>query len=203
MLPRNSLDLIRRVMARFGLDAGSTSRSSRTAARTPTCRSTSPHRCSAFWAAASSCRTLPPAATSRSSPATPTTRTQRAALEALAGDDEESQARYRDQVLAPNRSLLDLLDQFPACRLPFEEYLDMLPPLRPRYYSISSSPLVGPDVCSITAGVLPRPGAVRHRDLHRGVLELPRAAAGERHGVRLRPRADHRRSGRRRTRMSR
>jgi cytochrome P450/NADPH-cytochrome P450 reductase len=60
-------------------------------------------------------------------------------------------------VFATNRSVLDLLDQFPACRLPFEEYLDMLPPLRPRYYSISSSPLTGPTVCSITTGVVRGP----------------------------------------------
>jgi cytochrome P450/NADPH-cytochrome P450 reductase len=53
--------------------------------------------------------------------------------------------------------VLDLLDDFPACRLPFEVYLDLLPALRPRYYSISSSPLVSPDVCSITAGVLRAP----------------------------------------------
>ena len=33
----------------------------------------------------------------------------------------------------------------------------MLPPLRPRYYSISSSPLASPDVCSITAGVVRGP----------------------------------------------
>jgi cytochrome P450 / NADPH-cytochrome P450 reductase len=50
-----------------------------------------------------------------------------------------------------------VLDEFPACQLPFEIYLDMLPPLRPRYYSISSSPLASPDVCSITAGVLRAP----------------------------------------------
>ena len=82
---------------------------------------------------------------------------QQAALRSLAGEDEEAQARYREQVFATNRSVLDLLDQFPACRLPFEEYLDMLPPLRPRYYSISSSPLTGPTVCSITTGVVRGP----------------------------------------------
>jgi cytochrome P450/NADPH-cytochrome P450 reductase len=41
--------------------------------------------------------------------------------------------------------------------LPFELFLDLLPPLRPRYYSISSSPLVASDVCSITVGVLEAP----------------------------------------------
>ena len=82
---------------------------------------------------------------------------QKAALEALAGDDEAAHAAYRDQVYEPNRSVLDLLDAFPACHLPFEVYLDLLPALRPRYFSISSSPLVSPDTCSITAGVLRAP----------------------------------------------
>ena len=69
----------------------------------------------------------------------------------------------------------------------------MLPPLRPRYYSISSSPLVSPDVCSITVGVLRGPARSGHRHVHRrrapGYLAR---AAGERHRVRLRPAAEHR-----------
>jgi cytochrome P450 / NADPH-cytochrome P450 reductase len=82
---------------------------------------------------------------------------QREALLALTGDDDASQARYREQVIVPHKSILDLLDQFPSCALPFEVFLDLLPPLRPRYYSISSSPLVTSDVCSITVGVLEAP----------------------------------------------
>ena len=82
---------------------------------------------------------------------------QRAALESRIGDDAEAQARYREQVFSPNRSLLDLLEMYPACALPVEIYLDLLPPLRPRYYSISSSPLVDQGVCSITTGVLQAP----------------------------------------------
>ena len=82
---------------------------------------------------------------------------QRSALEAMAGDDEAAHTAYREQVYLPNRSVLDVLEDFPACTLPFEEYLDMLPPLRPRYYSVSSSPLVSRDACSITVGVLSAP----------------------------------------------
>ena len=70
-------------------------------------------------------------------------------------------------MFTPNRSVLDLLEEFPACALPFEVYLDMLPPLRPRYYSISSSPLVDPEVCSITTGVLRGPARGGHRDVQR------------------------------------
>jgi cytochrome P450/NADPH-cytochrome P450 reductase len=82
---------------------------------------------------------------------------QRDALLALGGDDDASQARYREQVFMPRKSILDLLAEFPSCALPFEVYLDMLPPLRPRYYSISSSPLAAPDTCSITVGVVEAP----------------------------------------------
>ena len=57
----------------------------------------------------------------------------------------------------PRKSVLDLLDEFPSCSLPFEVFLDLLPPLRPRDYSISSSPLVSADTCSITVGVVDAP----------------------------------------------
>jgi len=82
---------------------------------------------------------------------------QQAALEGLVGTDDDSQTRFRNEVLARSRSLLDLLDDYPDCNLPFEVFLDRLPPLRPRYYSISSSPLVSPEVCSVTTGVLRGP----------------------------------------------
>jgi cytochrome P450/NADPH-cytochrome P450 reductase len=74
-------------------------------------------------------------------------------LQALAQDDE----RYKDEVLTKRKSVLDLLEEYPACTLPFEAYLEMLPPLHPRYYSISSSPLVAPNACSITVAVVEAP----------------------------------------------
>ena len=79
---------------------------------------------------------------------------QQQELQALAPPDGNGQPGYRDQVLVPHRSLIDLLEAFPACAMPFEVYLDRLPPLRPRYYSISSSARISPEVCSITVGVL-------------------------------------------------
>ena len=82
---------------------------------------------------------------------------QRSSLEGLVGTDDESQTRFRNEVLARGRSLLDLLEDYPGCDMPFEVFLDLLPPLRPRYYSISSSPLVSPEMCSITTGVLRGP----------------------------------------------
>ena len=78
---------------------------------------------------------------------------ERQALEALAGDD----ASYGKQVFAPRKSVLDILDEYPSCEPAFEVFLDMMSPLRPRYYSISSSPLVDAAKCSITVGVLESP----------------------------------------------
>ena len=79
---------------------------------------------------------------------------RREELEALAAPGGGG---YRDTVLAPHRSLIDLLEAYPACAMPFEVYLDRLPPLHPRYYSISSSARTSPGVCSVTVGVLRGP----------------------------------------------
>lgn len=75
-------------------------------------------------------------------------------LLAWAGEDENSVARYKEDIWQQRRSVLDLLEEYPACELPFEVYLEMLPLLRPRYYSISSSPLVAENICSITVAVV-------------------------------------------------
>jgi cytochrome P450 / NADPH-cytochrome P450 reductase len=61
---------------------------------------------------------------------------------------------YREQVLGRRLSVLDVLELHPTCRLPFEVYLELLSPLSPRYYSISSSARVQPSSCSITVGSL-------------------------------------------------
>jgi cytochrome P450/NADPH-cytochrome P450 reductase len=53
-------------------------------------------------------------------------------------------------------SVLELLDDFPSVDLPFNVYLELLPPMRPRYYSISSSPAAS-STCHLTVGVLHGP----------------------------------------------
>lgn len=78
-------------------------------------------------------------------------------LRALSGDDEASQALYRTEVFNKRKSVIDLLEEFRACELPFNVYLEMLPPLRPRYYSIASSPLVSPSACAIAVAVVSEP----------------------------------------------
>jgi cytochrome P450/NADPH-cytochrome P450 reductase len=169
VLPRNSIDLIRRVMARFTLDAGmyvTIMPNSGSHTHLPI------DEPAPLLGVLGSCVELQDVA-SRADIQVLAQHTddphQRADLESLAGDDAESQARYREQVFTPHRSLLDLLEDHPACALPFEVYLDMLPPLRPRYYSISSSPLVDPEVCTITTGVLRAPVRGRDGELFNGI----------------------------------
>lgn len=64
---------------------------------------------------------------------------------------------YEDTVLAQRISLLDTLERSPACDIDLEDFLSMLPPLRPRQYSISSSPRWRQDVCSLTLAVVDAP----------------------------------------------
>jgi len=74
-------------------------------------------------------------------------------LAALVSDED----RYKEDVRARRKSLLEVLEEFPSCTLPLAAYLEMLSPLRPRYYSISSSPLKDPRRCSITVAVTEGP----------------------------------------------
>lgn len=48
------------------------------------------------------------------------------------------------------QSVLDILEAVPGLAIPFSVYLSMLPPMRIRQYSISSSPLKDPTIASIT-----------------------------------------------------
>ncbi len=89
-------------------------------------------------------------------------------LLAYAGDDATSGERYRAEILGKRKSVFDLLEEHPACELPFHAYLEMLSLLAPRYYSISSSPSVDPSRCSITVGVVEGP-ANSGRGIYRGI----------------------------------
>ena len=90
-------------------------------------------------------------------------------LEALIGDDPASTELYRSEILAKRKSVYNLMEEYPACELPFHTYLEMLSLLSPRYYSISSSPAVaGASKCSVTVGVVDAP-AVSGRGIYKGV----------------------------------
>jgi cytochrome P450/NADPH-cytochrome P450 reductase len=89
-------------------------------------------------------------------------------LQAYIGDDDASAARYRNEILGKRKSVFDLLEEFPACELPFHLYLEMLSLLAPRYYSISSSPSPDPSRCSATVAVV-EGAASSGRGIYKGV----------------------------------
>jgi len=153
VLPRNGEPVIARVAARFGLDLAASIRLRLGGARKTFLPIDRPVRLSRLLGDYVELQD-------------PASRKQ---IETLAGHTEcpwtrprllalaEDEARYREEVLGRRRSLLDLLEEFPACQVPFGRYLEMLPPLRPRYYSVSSSPLQDPSRCSITVAVVEGP----------------------------------------------
>ena len=156
VLPRNDVSMINRVIARFGLDAGQYATLTATGTTPTHLPIGEPYPllgilagCVELQDVASRAGLSAMAAHMPESPA-------RDELAALAGTDDEAKARYREKIAAPRRTLLDLLEEHPECDLPFAEYLDLLPPLRPRYYSISSSPTMSTSA-AVTVGVLEGP----------------------------------------------
>lgn len=95
-------------------------------------------------------------------------------LQALLDED-----RFRAEILAKRKSVLDLLEEHPACELPFSAFLEMLPLMTPRYYSISSSPVADGAQCSVTVAVVEGP-ARAGTGVYHGVCSnhLGRQAAG-------------------------
>ncbi|KAJ3540280.1 hypothetical protein NM208_g5131 [Fusarium decemcellulare] len=69
---------------------------------------------------------------------------------------------FEREVLRKRSSIIDILERFSSCDISFAEYVDMLQPLRPRQYSISSAPTptaqpMLAQVCSITFDVFKGP----------------------------------------------
>jgi cytochrome P450/NADPH-cytochrome P450 reductase len=61
---------------------------------------------------------------------------------------------YADEVMAKRLSVLALLEQFPAIELPLGVFLEMVGPIKPRFYSISSSPDAEPGRPRLTVGLV-------------------------------------------------
>lgn len=76
---------------------------------------------------------------------------QKARLTLLSTATEEGLREYSQFVGKERRSIVDILSHFTTCKPPIDHLLELLPRLQARYYSISSSPKVNPDVVSITA----------------------------------------------------
>jgi cytochrome P450 / NADPH-cytochrome P450 reductase len=87
------------------------------------------------------------------------------------------------------RSPLDILEEYPAAALPLGEFLAMLPPMRIRQYSISSSPLSDPTLATITWSVLDTPSKAAGSKRFLGVASnyLSAVEEGDRIHVAVKP----------------
>ncbi|KAI1369012.1 bifunctional P-450:NADPH-P450 reductase [Xylaria arbuscula] len=81
-------------------------------------------------------------------------------------EDKEALKKYANEkyseVQDKRVSVLDLLEEFPAVEVPLGLFLAMLPPMRVRQYSISSSPLWNPNHVTLTFAVLEAPSKSGH-----------------------------------------
>lgn len=107
-----------------------------------------------------------------------------------------SPSRFTSEIVRKHVSPLELLMRYPSIKLSLGDFLSMLPPMRVRQYSISSSPLSDPSECSITFSVLSapalsgptEPGSETPED-YLGVASnyLSELQAGERAHITVRP----------------
>ncbi|GAB2805385.1 bifunctional cytochrome P450/NADPH--P450 reductase [Lentzea nigeriaca] len=142
VLPHNPDDLVRRVATRFGLDLDRTVRvKSRRRGRNslPVDRPLTLRRLLTDLVELQDPATSEQIAVLAEHTACPPERAPLAATEA--GHD----------------SVLDLLERYRACELPFERYLEMLPVMRARHYSISSSAHASPGEVDLMVSLLSAP----------------------------------------------
>ena len=104
-------------------------------------------------------------------------------LERLANDDV-----YAKEVLGKRVSVLDLVERAQSSSITFAQFLSMLPILRARQYSISSSPLANDGQASLTVAVVDAP-ALSGQGRFTGVAStyLAHLKPGDRVSVAVRP----------------
>ncbi|GAA4801668.1 bifunctional P-450/NADPH--P450 reductase [Actinomycetospora chlora] len=168
VLPRNPIGLVNRVIARFGLDGGQYVTLTAQGSAPTHLPVGEPYPLLAILAGSVELQDVASraglAAVAAAMPAGP----ERDELAALAGSDDAAKERYRETIAKPRRTLLEVLEAHPDADLPFAAFLDLLPPLRPRFYSISSSPQVSSEV-ALTVGVLEGPARSGDGATFRGV----------------------------------
>ncbi len=90
--------------------------------------------------------------------ADPGERSRLAAIRDVLAQPDGPASPLRAVIDAGGFDVLRLLEKFPSCSLNIFEFLRVAQPLRPRYYSASSSPRVhGEGVIQVTAGLEPTP----------------------------------------------
>ncbi|MCC3773843.1 bifunctional cytochrome P450/NADPH--P450 reductase [Streptomyces sp. UNOB3_S3] len=154
VLPRNPDALVRRVADRFGLDLDRTVRlhARRRGANTlPVDRPLTLRRLLTDFVELQDPATREQVAVLAEHTGCPP---EKRPLAELAAADPET---FHERVTAAGRSVLDLLEHHRACELPFARFLELLPVLRPRHYSISSSADASPGEVDLMVSLLTAP----------------------------------------------
>ncbi|MFI6638581.1 bifunctional cytochrome P450/NADPH--P450 reductase [Streptomyces sp. NPDC050504] len=154
LLPRNPEALVQRVTDRFGLDPDRTIRLSarrRSRGALPVDRPLTVRRLLTDFVELQHPAAPEHVALLAEHTACPPERRPLAAL-AEAGPEE-----FHARVTAAGLSVLDLLERYRACELPFERFLETLPVLRPRHYSVSSSARAVPGEAELMVSLLTAP----------------------------------------------
>ncbi|MEJ2872079.1 MULTISPECIES: bifunctional cytochrome P450/NADPH--P450 reductase [unclassified Saccharothrix] len=152
VLPRNPEHLVRRVADRFGLDLDRTVRvKARRRSRNalPVDRPLTLRRLLTDFVELQDPATPEQVAVLAEHTACPPERRPLTELAAAPADEVHDRLGHR--------SVLDLLERYRACELPFERYLEMLPVMRARHYSISSSASASPCEVDLMVSLLSAP----------------------------------------------
>ncbi|KAL8349120.1 hypothetical protein RB601_002045 [Gaeumannomyces tritici] len=183
VLPLNPTAGVDRAMRRFGLarDAHITIRSGGGHTTLPTGHAVSAHSVLSEYVEL----------------AQPATKRGVLALAEAAGADETTKERllelagdiYQAEVSARRVSVLDLLERFPSVELPFGAFLALLPPIRVRQYSISSSPLCDGRHATLTYSVVDETAEDGRR--HQGIATTYLASLGPGDHVHVAVRPSH------------
>jgi len=75
-------------------------------------------------------------------------------LDKLSSEDPNKQEYYNEEIVNKSRTILEVLKMYPSSRPPLDHFLELLPRLQTRFYSIASSPKVHKDSIHICAVVV-------------------------------------------------
>ncbi len=166
VVPVNNQELVKRIITRFGFDEESHIRVDVTGGRRspfPNNSTFSVKRLADIYGEVQAVASRKDVGVLAKHTRCPDTKSK---LEALAAPTNGSEDLYREEVFIKRKSIFDLLEEFPACELPFAVFLEIVPWMSPRYYSVSSSPKLDPRRCSITVGVVEGPARSGHGEYH-------------------------------------
>ena len=82
---------------------------------------------------------------------------------------QDGREEFKSWISTPGRTVIEVLEAFPSVRVPFAAFLELVPRLMSRDYTISSSDKVHPDTCSITVKVVRDRKKGGQNRMHHGV----------------------------------